>query len=1116
MTVEEATMNEYVPVYGYYVDQFSRSQFVIPATNLEGMLYANLNGMTFYSTSSSSNWGTAEFDVYLSEASESSISALKDWDSLEKVYAGALSISNGKMVITFDNSYQYMGGNLLVGINQTVSDGNSYSNDKWIGTSATGASMGGYGTSISQKDFLPYTTFDYTPGEAPANPSPTGLTVSSVTAETATLAWNSPGSEVTGYVYQYKKSGDEDWSAEANTTNTGVTLEGLTAATAYNFRVKAVYAGGESTYTVTSFTTKLSDDFCSITLELTDSYGDGWDGAAIKIVDVLSGIEIGTYSNTDAANAGEAQDYLVPVPNDRDIQFQWVSGSFDTECSYVAYNVGGDVIFSGSGTMSSAVTYHVDCRYAPIPKDLLISNVGPSSAILSWTGVASNYDVRYGLLPVTGFGSGWLKYDDGTYSNSIGSSTASNRTWGVMYPASQVTGNKLTKVSFYENTTYNKNDITVNIYSGGDTPSDTPLYTEVITPTGSDGFHEVTLATPVSITPLQNLWITLTENGTHVMICCNSTEPNNQWILNGSNWTTLGSIESSLASLGWMIRGYFESTTDPSTVEWTTTSTSNDSYTITGLTTETNYVVQVRGDYGSDGKGEWATGFFKTTPSNPVPTDLSAELVSDGATLTWIGYGDSYNVQYRTAAKEEVLFFDGFESGMDRWTIIRNGRGTNDTDWHTITPMTYFESPMEAHSGEYVAMSKSWYNNIAYNVDNWLISPQVTLDGSLRFWVKDDGTNHEHYDIYVSTTGKAIADFTLLESPGNASGIWTEVSVDLSGYAGQKGYIALRNTDKDQDYLLIDDFGIFKSSTPAGAWQSLASVTQATATLSGLATNNGYEYRIQSVKGGNTSDWSETGEFALLTLQDEADNSSLIYNNTGRLAHVTLQGRTLYKDGNWNTLCLPFSLDATQLAASQLAGAYIRALNTASFSNSTLTLNFTDENAVSTITTGTPYIIKWASSETNIENPTFTGVTISNANYDKSCDLGDGKSVTFKGTYKKLSYTAETASILFLGGANTLYYPLAGASIGAQRAYFELSGLTAGDKTNLIRGFVLNFGDGQTGISEAAPLNDKGQMTNDNWYSLDGRRLDSVGAGPVPARLRKGMYIHNGKKRVIK
>ena len=39
---------------------------------------------------------------------------------------------------------------------------------------------------------------------------------------------------------------------------------------------------------------------------------------------------------------------------------------------------------------------------------------------------------------------------------------------------------------------------------------------------------------------------------------------------------------------------------------------------------------------------------------------------------------------------------------------------------------------------------------------------------------------------------------------------------------------------------------------------------------------------------------------------------------------------------------------------------------------------------------------------------------------------------------------------------------------------------------------------------------------SDAWYSVDGVRFGGVGAGPVPARLRKGLYIHGGRKVVIK
>ena len=300
-----------------------------------------------------------------------------------------------------------------------------------------------------------------------------------------------------------------------------------------------------------------------------------------------------------------------------------------------------------------------------------------------------------------------------------------------------------------------------------------------------------------------------------------------------------------------------------------------------------------------------------------------------------------------------------------------------------------------------------------------------------------------------------------------------------------------------------------------GSVTTVKDITTTFYNLSGLSASTGYTIYVQSVRGGITSEWSGVSFKTLnaeeLYLYDDQDNSTIIANAAAQVGtvDVTLQGRTLYRDGKWNTITLPFNLSAEQIASSVLASADIRALSSAEFSNSTLTLNFTDENAVTTLTAGTPYIVKWASSETNIENPTFTGVTISNANNDKVCSLGDGKSVTFKGTYKKLSYTAETPSILLLGDANTLYYPLAGASIGAQRAYFLLDGLTASEKTNQIRAFVLNFSDETTSIRSIE--NGKWKIENEAgaWYGLDGRKLD---VKPT----RKGLYIHNGVKVVIK
>ena len=261
-----------------------------------------------------------------------------------------------------------------------------------------------------------------------------------------------------------------------------------------------------------------------------------------------------------------------------------------------------------------------------------------------------------------------------------------------------------------------------------------------------------------------------------------------------------------------------------------------------------------------------------------------------------------------------------------------------------------------------------------------------------------------------------------------------------------------------------------------------------------------------------------------IRLQDNADNDDAItadYHD-GVPQFVTLQGRTLFKDGAWNTLCLPFSLTAEQIAANtDFAGAEIRELSSASFDDGTLTLDFTPatgEGAVTGITAGVPCIIRWESGSSF--TPTFSGVTIDATARNKACDLGGGKSITFTGTYNPVRYADENKSVLFLGEGNTLYYPdgKATTTIGACRAYFALSGLEAGDPTDPsapgVRAFTLNFGEGEeTGIQEITdPTPDPSPAWEGSccaWYTLDGRKLSGK---PT----KSGMYVSGGRKIVVK
>ena len=233
-----------------------------------------------------------------------------------------------------------------------------------------------------------------------------------------------------------------------------------------------------------------------------------------------------------------------------------------------------------------------------------------------------------------------------------------------------------------------------------------------------------------------------------------------------------------------------------------------------------------------------------------------------------------------------------------------------------------------------------------------------------------------------------------------------------------------------------------------------------------------------------------------ISLADTEANDVVSIN--GFFADVTLSGRTLYKDGAWNTICLPFNVT---IASSPLAGATARPLTSASISGSTLTLTFGD--AVTTLKAGTPYIIKWASGD-NIVSPVFSGVTIDKTDRSYDNEASGDQRVRFIGTYKSTAFDAEDQSILLMGGENMLYYPTTGAGIGAQHAYLKI-----GDGAQLARlkAFRINFGDDET--SGILSLSKDSRSAGESWFTLDGRKLDGK---PT----RKGLYINNGVKVVIK
>lgn len=267
-----------------------------------------------------------------------------------------------------------------------------------------------------------------------------------------------------------------------------------------------------------------------------------------------------------------------------------------------------------------------------------------------------------------------------------------------------------------------------------------------------------------------------------------------------------------------------------------------------------------------------------------------------------------------------------------------------------------------------------------------------------------------------------------------------------------------------------------------------------------LAGDNGKDFEIVNSEGSFTGVLKD-GKLTVLGYTvyfDETLSCGSPSNYQNQVYDVQLDGRTLYCDGYWNTICLPFNVD--DFSSTIFNDADVMTLESSEFNAGTLTLNFNTANSISA---GVPYIVRWSNRGNDINSPYFYDVTI-NSTVGQS---GTGPA-TFVGCINPITIPedgSKNTDYLYLGANNTLYYPAdeASVTIKAFRAYFKLN-LPSGQQA---KSFVLNFGDDNE-VTSIKQINNAASAT-DTYFTLDGRRLNDKPSTP-------GLYIINGKKVVIK
>ena len=220
-----------------------------------------------------------------------------------------------------------------------------------------------------------------------------------------------------------------------------------------------------------------------------------------------------------------------------------------------------------------------------------------------------------------------------------------------------------------------------------------------------------------------------------------------------------------------------------------------------GFADGSSHTATVRAHYQSGVTLENEYAWTYRTPDHfqGSPNGLHAESDGNQVQLSWTL--PEMNVPFPV----EELYYDFADSTFSDLTLIdANNDGQN-----------FRVYPYGGYNGGIGLRSWSWMAGMEeLNPDNFIVTPRLTptADGRITFMACDAdmpgiAPDPEHFGVAVSTSGNTNpSDFTMIQE-WNSTGTYTEYSADLSAYAGQQIYVAIRhfNTTGDTYFLCVDD-----------------------------------------------------------------------------------------------------------------------------------------------------------------------------------------------------------------------------------------------------------------------------------------------------------------------
>lgn len=695
----------YFPILSCY--NYNYSQQIYLASEITaggGSPGMEINTLRFYYRYGGEDFSTwQDWTIYLGNTTQSGFTDNSNWipiSTMTQVFNGQIGSLTGYswMEITLATPFVYTGDNIVVAIDEntpywsctalwSVFDSGSGRGllyfDDYNNPDPNAPPAANYGPSanISQIQFVAGTASCLTP---------TALTSSDITTNSAAINWTASASNPTeGYDIYYSTSvsvpnAATTPSASVASGATSYNLTGLSAATNYYVWVRANCGAGDLSAwsTPVSFTTIscYEADKCNFTFNLYDSYGDGWNGNSIDI------IQAGSFVQNLTLGGGSSGSFTVALCPNLNTNIVFHTGDWIEEASFEILTPWGESIYYGGGFSvysNNQVVYNwiTECVPPTCPK---VTNVTGNSitnhtAQITWneTGTASLWDIIYGYngfdlntdgvlvqgltttqYQLTGLdaltyydvyvradcGEGDLSLWRGPYTfttlipcPSINSTILTDATYESISIEIEAAGTETEWNVVYGPSGFNFVDgtsvlISENPFTINGLSSDTGYDFYIQAECGADGTSTYYFANYSTTVPCPDVWSVTISNITHQGAEISWSNSSVQ-----DTWNIEVGLPGFIPGTGSQVLSFNSINDNPFVIS-------------TGLEPETEYVAYVMADCGALGTSDWVgSDNFTTFPTCMVPVNVViSDVMTNSVNVSWTetGTATTWNLIY--------------------------------------------------------------------------------------------------------------------------------------------------------------------------------------------------------------------------------------------------------------------------------------------------------------------------------------------------------------------------------------------------------------------------------------------------------------------------------------